>query len=353
MIRLGLFAAIALLVLPVLAACGRSTSATVAPSANTLYASRLTLHDVTPITGDAENWWDGPPTFDVRPLNSATREDAELGGVTVRFNHLGTSEILELDYRVWNSTSIASAIVSVNKLISGNGETGPKVGDQALYYNRKLMTGPTVYNNVAYVQTGQVEIDIVWSHVQSFATTKAVGAIASKVVSKLKNGIAHKAQPSPSANGDPKLLAPAGPQLTLLGAAVLPIEVAAEMVSPASSPVALTNEFHQNGVTEFVFGDYALNTDTRMEVLTAGIVYTRFPTGGVEFIKSYFANSLDSTGVAGGYDPAAGQYLFGFGSLNRAILVVCKSSIEGEEAARACEAPMALLTGDWHQTLGA
>ena len=321
------------------------------PTLRTLYASRLILSDVSPILPDAKNWWDAAPTFDVRPLNSATRDDADLGSVTIRFSHVGTAEILTVNYQVLSSTSVASTLISVDKILSGNGETGPKAGDQVLYYNRKLSAGPTVYNNVAYVRVGQIIISIVWSHVEGFATTSAVGKIATKAVARLKNGLAAKSSPSPGPATDPLLLAPLGPQLTLLGTTRLPIEVLTQMLGQPA-PAALADEFHHNGVTDFVFGDYALNVDTRMEVLTAGIVFSKFPTGGKDWIAGYFgAGNLTPTGEAGGYDPTTGQYVYGFGTGTRAILMICKSSLEGETAARACEAPMALVTAGWHPLL--
>jgi len=338
--------------MPVLIACGKTTSSGGALSVTTLYSSRLTLGDVSPFLPDAKNWWVAAPTFDVRPLNSATRADADLGGLTIRFSHLGTGEILSLNYQVLSSNTVASALMRANKIISGNGQTGPKAGDQVLYYNKKLQAGPTVYNNLAFVQVGDVIITIVWSHVDGFASTSSVGKFASKAVARLKDGLAGKASPSPAQAADPLLLAPPGPQLTLLGSTRLPIEVLAQMIDIAT-PTGLADEFHHNGVTDFVFGDYALNIDTRMEVQTAGIMFSKFPTGGSDFIKGYFgASNLSSTGEAGGYDTATGQYVFGFGSGSRAILMICKSSADGEEAARACEEPMALVVAGWHSLLG-
>src|SRR2546430_11669112 len=70
-----------------LAACGRASSNNSGPSVATVYSGRVVLNDLNPVVRDLPSWWDGPPTFDVKPLNSATRPDFERFAVVVRFAH--------------------------------------------------------------------------------------------------------------------------------------------------------------------------------------------------------------------------------------------------------------------------
>ena len=346
MIRARSLAAAGLLLITVVSACGRTGSTSAGPSVATLFKSSLSLNDVAPQLDDPQSWWVAAPTFDVRPLHSTTRDDADVGGLTVRFTHVGTLEQLSLNYEVWNSTSISSALIGVQKLENGSGLTGPKIGDDTLYYNRKLMAGAAPYNNIAFVRLGQTIITIIGSHVEGYATTRSVGAIAKKAVSRLKDGIAGKLQPIQLAPIEPALLAPPGPHLTLLGATHLPLEVIPQTLFQ-SNPAALVTDFHRLGAADFVFGDYALNSDTRMEVVTIGLSFTK-PTGGDDWLLQYFGSTNEvAKGVYGGYDAGSGQYLYGFGSGKRAVLMICKSSVAGEEAGRSCEGPLGLVIEGW------
>ena len=272
MTRLGRLAAIALVIVPVLAACARTSGAGSAPSLAALYASRLAVSDVTPATGDSQSWWPAAPTFDVRPLNSATRDDAEVTALLTRFTHVGTAEELSIRYQVWTSTSIATNVEDFEQTVLGTSLTGPTAGDKAIYYNRKLGGGPAPYNNEAFVRVGQTIITIIWSHINGYASTSTFGKIAVKAASRLKDGLAGKLHPSPPASVDPLLLAPVGTQLTLLGTTKLPIEVLPQLLGEPN-PTVRVDEFHRHGVNDFIYSDYALNADTRMEVVTAGIAF--------------------------------------------------------------------------------
>ena len=344
-------AAICVTLAIVLAACGRSSGSAGAPTIQGLYTSRLAISDVTPIVGDAANWMQAAPTFDVPPLDSATRDDADLGGVWVRFIHFGTAETLMVQYTVWSSTSIATALMDAQVTIRGASLTGPSAGDKALYYQRKLAGGGAPFNNLAYVRVGQTILTIIWSHRDGYASQTAVGKIAVKAASRLKDSLAGKIHPPSPPAVDSLLLAPTTTQLTRLGATVLPIEVLPQILGEPD-PRHFADVMRQNGVTDFVFGDYTLNNDTHMEVLTAGVIFSKFPTGGKDFIAAYFgAAGLTATGEGGGWSAITGQYTFGFGTGPRAIFVVCKSASNFEEAGRSCELPTALLIEAWHPLL--
>jgi hypothetical protein len=103
-----------------------STASNVHPA--NIYGANPTLSDVRSLLGD-DNWWPGPPSFGVRPLDSATMPFNEKFHVITRFVHLGTAETLEIEYTLWDSTQMTNIQSSL-----GTSVTGAKLGDQALYY---------------------------------------------------------------------------------------------------------------------------------------------------------------------------------------------------------------------------
>lgn len=332
-----------------LVSCGRASTTNNGPSLATVYAGHLALSDVSSLLGDATNWAQGPPTFDVRPLNSATREDADRFSVTLRFAHVGTREQLRLHYQVWSSTTIATAIMDLNKTVLGTSLTGPRAGDQVLYYNQNLQAGAAPYVSEAFVRVGQTVVTVAWSRVESFASTKDVGKVAVKTATRLKDSLGGKAHPTPRPSPDPLLVAPLGPDLTLLGTDRLPVDVVAQILFVAN-PGDLTTLFGQLGASDFLFGDYALNSDTRMEVVTSGFTFSD-PNGAKKWIESYYGASNLTSGVYFNFENDTGQYVAAFGSGNRGVLMVCKSSAPGEEAGRSCESPMSRVITGWRLAL--
>ena len=347
MIKSARLAALVLLIMPIVAACGRNTGSAGPPSLRSIYASRLSLSDVTPVVGDAENWWPAAPTFDVPPLNSATRDEANPVGLVVRFAHLGTAEMLEFRYQVWVDTSIATNIEDFQQTVFGTPLTGPAAGDKALYYNRKLQVGAAPFTNVAYLRVGQTTAIVVWSHIDGYASTKTFGHLAVKTANRLKDALAGKLHPPSPEPTDTLLLPPATTQLTLLGTTHLPLQVLPGILSQPG-PTGLMSDLKRLGATDLVFGDYTLDLDTRMEVQTVGIAFGTQGTGGEDWIAGFFAGGLSSTGEFSQYFAGLGIYMYGFGVGPRAVVMVCKSSNDGEEAGRSCEASMGLVVGAWH-----
>src|SRR5260370_7568555 len=153
-------------------------------------------------------------------------------------------------------TSIQSAF--------GTSASGAKVGDQALYYGSKT-SGAAPFGTVTFVRVGQVVTTITMALKDAFPTVAHLGRIAGKVNSRLKDVLSGKVHASPLPATDELLLPPKGPDLTLLGSAVLPIEAVVVMLG-FESPEALARILHTSGVDSIVFGDYALDVDTHMEV---------------------------------------------------------------------------------------
>src|SRR2546421_10341502 len=123
------------MVMLALVACGRASTSP-GPSVASVYAGRVVLNDLNPVVRDLPSWWDGPPTFDVKPLNSATRPDVERFAVVVRFSHVSTGEQIRLRYQVHDTTAYETALKTAEQNDLGTSLPGPQNGEQALYYNQ-------------------------------------------------------------------------------------------------------------------------------------------------------------------------------------------------------------------------
>jgi len=339
------------MVMLALVACGRVSTSS-GPSVASVYAGRVVLNDLNPVVRDLPSWWDGPPTFDVKPLNSATRPDVERFAVSVRFSHVGTAEQIRLRYQVYDTTSYATALMSAEQTALGTSLTGPKAGDQVLYYNQNAGGGAAPYVSEALVRVGETVIVVVWARVDAYTSTSSLGKVAATAATRLKSSTSGKLHVSPAPSPEAALLAPPGPDLTLLGTARLPVETVAEMLV-YSAPNEMTSFFHKAGVTDFVYGDYAVNADTRMEMLTAGLTFSS-ATGSKDWIDAFYAGSTSlSQGVYLNFESDTGQYVGAFGNGTRGVLVVCRSSAPGEQAGRSCEGSLVRVINGWRTVLGA
>src|SRR5260370_36795900 len=185
------------------------------------YAANPSLADVRSLLGDS-NWWPGPPSFGVPPLDSATTPFNQKFHVITRFAHLGTAETLDIEYTLWNSTSSATTQMTNIQSAFGTSASGAKVGDQVLYYGSKA-TGAAPWGTVTFVRIGEVSTTITLSLHEAFPTVTQLGRIATKVTARLKYVLSGKVRVSPLAASDMLLLPPKAPDLTLLGSVLLPI----------------------------------------------------------------------------------------------------------------------------------
>ncbi len=328
------------------AACSRS-SATSAVSPAVLFASTLQLADVAPLVGDSSNWWPGPPTFGVRPLDISALPDPERYNITVRFAHNGTSEGLQAIYRVWDSAATATAVMNNVSAALGTSLTGPRAGDQILYYNQQQQVGAAPYASETLIRVGQTEVIVIWNQTLGFASTTQSGRVAARVVSRLKQAAKALAPPSP----DSTLLPPFGPDITLLGTAQLPVETTAALLD-SPSPEAVAKIFSDLGIRDFVYGDYALDSDTHMEVRSAAFSFAD-ATSATTWIDTLIgAGSLDQSGAYFNFDSATEQYVAAFTGGAHGVLLICKSSADFEAASRSCELPMSRVAGAWRAVLG-
>jgi hypothetical protein len=336
------------MVAAVAAACARPGSSTSAATPLDLYGANPSLADIQSLLGDS-TWWPGPPSFGVRPLDSTSLPIAQKFHVTTRFAHIGTAETLEIEYALWNSTSSATTALTNIQTAFGTPTTGPKVGDQVLYYGQRS-AGPAPFGTLTVVRIGASVTTIVLSLKDAFPTVAQLGKIASKATSRIRDALNGKVHVSPLPTSDVAMLPPPGPDLTLLGSTKLPVE-AFVVMSGSAAPDALAGILHAAGADTIVFGDYALDNDTRMEV-RAGLF--NFPSSqqATAWVEALRGSSIpDQQGIATFYDNGSGQYFSLFAAGTKAALLVCRSAVIGEAASRACESPLSRVSPAWQLSL--
>jgi hypothetical protein len=319
-----------------------------------IYAAGPTVSDVRALFND-DNWWQGPPSFEVRPLDGDTIPFTEKFSVSQLFIHIGTAESLAVRYTVYDKTSSATTrMTDLQKAFSGAAST-PKVGDQVLYDGLSGSGGaPYVYRT--FVRVGQIVVTIVWSRKDTPSTTvKQLARNATKIVDGLKKVLAGKVPASPQPV-DSKFLPPAGLDITLLGSATLPIE-AWPVMDLLALPGTIVHLFQGFGIADFAYGDYALNNDTHMEVQTSLLTFKNAADANL-WAAALSRTKPDASGIASEYiptsgSPAAGDYHYFFVAGTYGVMMVCKASTSGEAASRECEGPMQNTAIAWRLSLAA
>jgi hypothetical protein len=332
----------------VAAACARSSSSGANATPTDLYMAEPSQADVQSLLGDS-NWWPGPPSFGVRPLDSASMPFQERFHVVQRFSHIGTAETLDVEFTLWDSTSTATTQMSNFQSAFGTSASGPKVGDQVLYYGSQSSTAAP-FETATFVRVGQIVTTISLNRKDAFPSVSQLGKIATKVVSRLKDVLAGKVRSSPLPSSNSTLLPPAGPDMTLLGSTTLPVEAVVVMLGFAS-PEILAGILKSDGVDAMVFADYALDNDTHMEV-RAGVLDFNTTQEADDWINALRGSaSVDANGLSTFYDDASGQYFTVFSAGTKGAMLVCRSTSNVEAASRSCEAPLSRVGPSWQLSL--
>lgn len=329
-------------------ACGRFGTSSSPPTLASVYAGRLALSDLGSVV-DTAAWVEGPPQFGARPLNSSSFSDVQQFQLLIRYRKLGTAERINILYLVLDTTAYATAFMTVQQQSLGTSLTGPKAGDQVLYYDQNTQSGAAPYLGQALIRLGPTVIAIGWSRVSSFVDTKLLGKVATSSANHLKDALAGKVHPTPPSQIDSHLLPPRGPDISQLGTTVLPVDVVAQILDTAN-PDLMTSFLRNAGANTVVFGDYALNEDTRMEIVTVGMTF-QTSAEVTQWIATFFPASGMQSGGYFNFDVGTGQYVAAFGAGSRAILAVCKSSAPGEAASRSCEGGYLNVVNGWRQAL--
>jgi hypothetical protein len=334
-----------------LTACARIGSGGFNGKVADLSAAGPTATDVQAVFGDS-NWWAGPPTFQVRPLDSGTMPETELFGLTRTFIHVGSAEAFIVVYTAYNTVSAATTVMTNLKNQYSAGAPPQKVGDDTLYLNGNA-PGAAPYVARTYVRLASIMVEIAWLNKDGPPTLQQRVKVAKKVIDGLQpvvSGKVHgKLQPVAQ-----QQLPPPGLDITNLGSAQLAVESLPVMLSVAM-PEAVLSLLQTDGLKDFAYGDYALNNDTHMEVQTA---FLTFPTtaDAVEWATNFSPNPPDPSGIGSGYiatggSPAGGEYHYLFTAGTYGGLLICKPTIGGEAASRECEMPMERTALAWKLAL--
>jgi hypothetical protein len=330
-------------------ACTRSGSGATNAQPQDLYAAEPSLSDVRTLLGD-NAWWPGPPSFAVRPLDSASMPVQQRYVITQRFVHIGTAETFDVEFALYNTTSEATTQMTNIKTAFGTSASGPKVGDSALYYGSQV-SGGAPYATQTIVRVGQIVVDISWARRDGYPKVADMGKNAIKVVARVKDAIAGKVHGSVLALNDMALLPAPGLDMTLLGSARIPVEAALVMLDlPALE--AVDQLAHGTGVNDIIFADYALNNDTHMEVRASVFQFqtANDASGWLDLLRG--TNALDQDGVASFYDAAHGVYQFMLAAGTQVGLLICRSTSAVEAASRSCEGPLSRVASSWRLNLG-
>jgi hypothetical protein len=331
-------------------ACTRSTGLSTATARPVdIYAAGPSVADVRGLLGDA-NWWPGTPTFVVRPLNASTLPFTERFAVTQRFLHIGTAEHFLVEYTVWDSSSTATTEMSNIQSALGTSPTNPKAGDQVLYYAQQQSSGASLYVFLIFVRVGAVVISAEWSRADAHPGLDLLGKIANKLANRLKDVLAGRIHASPVPASDSAYLPPLGNDVTLLGAARMPIQAVVELL-PGAPPDQLVASFTDGGVKDFLYGDYALDNDSRMEVRAAEFEFSGEQAATDWIDQAVGADNLNANGVAAGYSDSGGLYYAFFTVGSHGAMLFCGSTAQGEAASRACETPVESVISAWQVSL--
>lgn len=343
--------AVAAVLAVMLSSCVRSATPANHLHAQDVYADAPPLADVQAILGGS-GWWPGPPSFQVRPLNIETIPTQLQFSVTTRYVNVGTTDRFELMTQLWDSTSSATGHMSAVQSVLGTPATGPRVGDQTLYYELQPGQGESAFTTLDFIRVGQSVAALSWILAGGVASSSQVGKMASRVTGQLRDLLAGRVHGQLLPESDLAVLPPVGPDITLIGSARLPIQVF-PLILNAAAPQQVVGTFQSLGVTDFVYGDYVLNNDTQSEVRASVITFLTSQDASNLFDAFRGTNALDANGTWVYYDDVSGpgQYYVMFAAGTKLALLNCRSTTQTLAASRSCENPQARVALAWIESL--
>lgn len=324
----------------------------------TTISKPLDLYAATPSQGDASSllgggqWWTAAPTFDMVPLNLATASSTVKFSIVRRYQNIGTSETWRLRYSQLDKAASATKVMTDIQSSNGAGSGGSGVGDQSLNYGLQQSSGAAPYEVISLIRVGSILVESTWNRKDGFPTSKQLSAMGRKLVSKIRDAIAGKVHGTAPPTQDLAHLPPVGPDITLLGSVKLPVEALPLMLNSAA-PVDTVTPFKDRQVTDFVYGDYALDKDTHMEV-QAGLFSFSTATDATDLFTAIAGGTQpDANGILRTYDDTSGpgQYEYFFASGTYIGMLICRSTSDLEAASRSCEKPLESVGAAWSASL--
>jgi hypothetical protein len=324
-----------------------------------VYAASPTSNDAHSLLGGGQ-WWTSAPTFAQRPLNAATMSSSVQYQIIRRYGNVGTAETWKLVYTEFASSSAATTVVTNIQNNAGAGVSGPNVGDKALYYGQQLTQtsgtalGGAPFETLSIIRSGAFVVESTWDRKDGFPSVDQLGRIGNSLISRLKQAVSGKIRGTVISSDDLATLPPPNAAMTLLGAVRLPVEAVPLMLN-AAAPTAVQSLFTDLSVTDFVYGDYALDEDTHMEVQAAIFKFSSPGDAGSVFDTFRGGDTPDANGLVKSYNDSTGpgQYDIEFMQGSYMGLMICRSTAEdaNESASRACETPIEVVSAAWAATL--
>jgi len=342
--------AAAVIALVAFTACTRTSPKSATATPIQMYTAGPTLQQVRTSLG-ADSWWPGAPSFRVRPLDlELTPEDLRFS-VNQHYLRLGSPDTFNVDYSVFTtSTAATRRMTTLSTNFGTSAQTTPKVGDQTIYYGEKLATTTALYDTLAFVRLGSLIMTVELKQASGFADINRLASISKSLLSRVQDVLANKVKPSPLAQTDDSLLPPPGTDITLLGAARLPIEASADLFHSAA-PEAFAGTFTDFGLKDFLYGDYALDADFHMEVKAAVFNFGSVSEATTWLDTVFGAANIGQDGVVAGYNDVTREYNAYFIAGSHIAWLICSSTASTEAASRACETPLNRVIPAWHFTL--
>src|SRR5260370_19145374 len=131
--------------------------------------------------GDS-NWWQGAPSFEVRPLNAEATARTVRFGIVQQFIHIGTAEGFLVHYTVYETTTAATArMTDLQNLLGPAQATSPKAGDQVMYYGEAGTSGGP-HPAPKFGPPGQILVEITWARKDGGASLTPLGKNAAKIL---------------------------------------------------------------------------------------------------------------------------------------------------------------------------
>src|SRR5262245_16166170 len=177
------------------AGCTRSSKSGGGATPDQVYAAGPSVQDVRATLG-SDTWWEGTPSFMIRPLGLPTMSQNTKFEITQHFVHIGTAEQFVADYLVFNSSSTATTLFNNIQSIEST-VAGPRVGDQSMYFGTRSHSDTALYDTTAIVRVGQIIVEIDLTNGQGFVDVSTMGKLATKLVSRLKSALAGHLHASP------------------------------------------------------------------------------------------------------------------------------------------------------------
>ena len=335
------------------------------PSTSSSPAKIIDVYAASPTSSDAHSllgggdWWTSAPTFAQRPLNAASMSSSIQYQVIRRYGNVGTAETWKVVYTQFASAAAASTVMTSIQNSAGSGVSGPKVGDSVLYLGQQLTQtsgsqGGAPFETVTIIKSGAFVVESTWDRRDGFPTVTQLGKIGSTLVSRLRDAVSGRIRGTIIPPADLATLPPPNAAITLLGAVRLPVEAVPLMLN-AAAPTEVQSLFTGLSVTDFVYGDYALDQDTHMEVQTATFKFSTPADANTVFDAFSAGDTPDANGLVKSYNDSTGpgQYDIEFVSGSYMGLMICRSTSEesNEAASRACETPIQVVSAAWAATL--